>query len=70
MWDTILRGMTNQEEGTLEWLVEDELRGQKILASLPQESWNKHAKKIFHKVFYVHQGEIGLENGNGASSLN
>ena len=65
--------MTTREEGTFEWLMKDELRGQRVLATLAQELGNEHAKKIFYKIFYVHEPEvtsIALGKGNGPSSLN
>ena len=61
------------ERSAFEWLVEDELQGKRVLAALVQELGNEHVKKIFHKVFYVHEPEmafIALEMGDGASSLN
>ena len=48
-WDTIFRGMTTREEGSFEWLVEDELRGQRVLAALAQELRNEHAIFINHR---------------------
>ena len=51
----------------------DEIQDQWVLAALVKELGNKQAKKIFHKVFKVHEPEmafIALEKGDGGSSLN
>ena len=67
---------------TFEWLVQDELRGQRVLAALAQELGKENAKEVFKKVFFVKKtpafghvhdqkiASIALEKGNGASSSN
>ena len=35
-----------------EWLVQDELRGQRVLAALAQDMGTKAAKEIFRQVFF------------------
>ncbi len=82
-WNKVLRGRKTRVGDALEWLVEDELRGQRVLAALAQELGNDDAKEVFSKVFFVKEaphfvvgvGEqkiasIALAKGNGASSSN
>ena len=71
-----------RERDTFEWLVQDELRGQRVLAALAQELGKENAKEVFKKVFFVKKtpafahvhdqkiASIALEKGNGASSSN
>ena len=81
-WDSTLRGMKMRDGGAFEWVVEDELRGQRVLAALAQELGKENAKEVFNKVFFVKKApplahvhdkkiaSIALEKGNGASSSN
>ena len=68
--------------GTFELRVQDELRGQRVLATLAQELGKENVKEVFKKVFFVKEtpafahvhdqkiASIALEKGNGASSSN
>lgn len=45
-WDRILEGMDTLVGETFEWLVQDELWGQQILAALAEDLDKKNAKEV------------------------
>ena len=49
-WDQVLGDIKIRD--AIEWLVHDELRGQRVLAVLAQDMGTKAAKEIFRQVFF------------------
>ena len=49
-WDRVLGEIKNRN--AIEWLVQEELRGQRVLAALAQTMGTEAAKETFRRVFF------------------
>ena len=73
-WKQVLEEIKNRD--AIEWLVQDELRGQRVLAALAQDMGTEAAKEIFRQVYFRKEtpyfarnqepmsGLVGIADGN------
>ena len=59
-WDRVLGEIKNRD--AIEWLVQDELRGQRVLAALAQDMGTKADKEIFRQVFFRKEIPYSVRN--------
>ena len=66
-WDRVLGEIKNRD--AIEWLVQDELRGQRVLAALALDMGTEAAKGIFRQVFFKKETPYSVRNQEPMSGL-
>ena len=66
-WDWVLGEIKNQD--AFEWLLQDELRGQRVLAALAQDMGTEATKEIFKQVFFKKETPYSARNQEPMSRL-
>ena len=65
--DRVLGEMNTRDP--VEWLVEEELRGQRVLAALAQDMGTRAAKETFRRVFFRRETPFSAEDGGPMQAL-
>ena len=66
-WDQVLGEIKNRD--AIEWLVQEELRGQRVLVALAQDMDTEAAKETFRRVFFKKETPYSVKNQEPMSGL-
>ena len=66
-WDQVLGEIKNRD--AIEWLVQEELRGQRVLVALAQDMGTEAAKETFRRVFFKKETPYSVRNQEPMSGL-